>query len=284
MARHLNLENAVLRVEGAVEVSLDVPVESLLLLERVSKGRGVCVDPSRVPEYARAMKREYTLQFLREHAPDNVIRVKCWLDVEAGVLRSKPTLHLVPSAAIVASEGHTIVDAGVNIELLCCLRDSGSDGNDLADKVVIDHVSLWDYMAAELATDADRDNRGVVGAAFRDDVRREVFRSLYGARPPAWQSITEAARFRDIQGRVLSRWHELWLEGSRDTKRLAMCRRRLQAALVGLEVAREAERLGCCVVGFCFNEPIIECPSSADVLDVQSKLKSEACRLLLRQP
>ena len=245
---------------------MSLSADGLLLLEKVSEERSVRVDASKVLRHLTEKRREALLRFLREHAPEGVLRADYWLDAQTGVIRSRPNMmHLIPHKMFVSSDGHALVDLRMGVETICCLRDSGQDGNELADKAIVDRVRLWDYMAAELATDAEKEyvNEGMAPSGdFRNAVKTQVFGSLYGIRPSTSLGYTaeEAARQRAVQVCLLARWPGLWLGGTQDEKKAVIRKRRLQESQVWLQVACEAERLGCRVVGFCFNEPVIECP------------------------
>lgn len=267
---------------------MNVSYEGLLLLEKVGQSRGVCVDASKVPLHLSEKRREHALRLLKEKAPTGQIwKVKYSLDAATGNIRSFPVLQSLPHEVFVASEGHALVDVNVGVEVLCSLRDSGPDGDDLADKVVLDRVRLWDYMAAELATEAEKEatDKGTVPTKdFRNLVKRQSFASLYGMRPSLkWEETEEeVVRNRDVQGRILARWPGLWLAGDKEARQVAIRRRRLQDSWVWMEVACEAERLGCRVVGFWMNEPIIECPLGMSESALAQRLVDYAYGLLRR--
>lgn len=266
---------------------MNVSVEGLRLLETVSK-RGVCVDASKVPAYLTEKRREHALRLLKEKAPlGQIQKVRYSLDATTGNIRSYPILNTLSYEVFVASEGHALVDVSVGVEVLCCLRDSGPSGNELADKVVVDRVRLWDYMAAELATDGEKeyiDDGMKPSRAFRQAIKRQSFGSLYGMRPSLkWEETEEEVAFqRGVQDRILTRWPGLFLEGGKETRQAAVRRRHLHGSCVWLEVACEAERLGCHVMGFWMNEPIIECPLGMSESALAQRLVDYTYNLLRR--
>ena len=272
---------------------MNISVESLQLLEKVSANRVLHLDASKVPRYESVRKQEHMQRFLRENAPEGVLRAEYWLDGKTCGVRSKPNLQNLNHALFKASEGHVLVEVNTNVETLCCLRSSGTDGNELADRVTHDRVNLWDYITMELVTEEEkaiqRDWQGALEPllpsrisgplrTLRQYFKVQFFRGSYGIHPPRGDedyAVQEA-----VLQRLIARWPGLWLTGTKEEKQAVNLKRRLHAATVWLQVALKAEQQGCQVVGFWMDEPIIECPVSINASEVKYYLENEAFGML----
>jgi hypothetical protein len=271
---------------------VDVQVEWLRLLERVSEDeRGLRVDASQVetgPMYRAATekKRAMARRWFTQNAPTRegdvgVVHPRYWLDARSGRVQSRPSTALLYYDVFVASPGTVLVEPRVGVELASCLRDAGPAGVALADRVA-NRANLWSELAAEFgAEEGSPDFK-----QRRNEVKREVFRMLYGMRPSGkWgESPEEVASQRELAAQIEARYPGLLLRGSPEEKRAVIARRQLLASGTWLEVALEAERLGCRVAGFWMSEPLLEVESSAttSVDAVKEKLEDYAYGLIAK--
>lgn len=270
---------------------MNVPIETHQLLKKVSAERSLHIH-MKIPSYESEKKRAHMQRFLSENAPQGVLQAMYWLDGKTGGVRSKPNVNTLSWGMAKASEGHILVDVNVGVETLCILRSSGPDGNELADKVC-DRVNLWDYITMELATEEEKaiqqDWQGAVEPLIpsripgplrnlRSRFKMAFFRVSYGMHTPKKEDDYEAQEA--VLQRLLTRWPGLWLTGTKEVRQAVVLKYRQQATEVWLQVALEAENLGCQVAGFWQNEPIIECKANEDAADFKRQLEDTVYKLM----
>lgn len=257
---------------------VNLSVDGLHLLEKVSAERVLHVDPSKVPSYENPKKREKHLQFLRENAPDGTLRVEYWLDGKTGGVRSRPNLQILSYDVITASGGHALVDMQAMVELVVALQDSGASGTRLANWVLSERRSVWDLLVKEFGDEDGLTEGSPEWKALRQTIKMAVWLAMYGGKHLAGEKGVEA-----MLQRVVAKYPDLYLKGTKEEKQAALRGRRLRGAGVWLEVALEAERQGCRVVGFWCDEPVVECPVGGTTISVvQKQLEDKAYGLLQR--
>lgn len=255
---------------------MNISVDGLKLLETVSVKRVLLVDASKVPAHLDERRREHQRQFLQQHAPNGMLRAEYWLDGGMGGVRSRPNLQLLSHDVFVASEGHVLVDLDARVELVTALRGSGVSGNALADWVVAGRGDLWGRLAGEFGAEDGVSEGTPAWKTLRQTIKMTVWLAMYGGKRLVGQEDVEA-----MLPRLEAKYPGLWAKGTKEAKREAARERRLQSASVWLAVALEAEKLGCRVVSFWMDEPVIECPVGIDA-EVKRQLEDVAYRLLRR--
>lgn len=243
-------------------------IEQIRLLDRVSQKGIVHVDATRIPKHISERKQAKQQQWITTHAPNGTVRPKYHWDASSGRIQCFPNLLLLSYEDFTPAEGNVLFDLRIPVEIVVHLQDAGHPG--MVDLILQNRTDWWAALTEEMLTPYEKE-QGI--KPWRQALKIAVFRALYGARPDTPEEEAMLAR-------VLHRWPNVLLKGTKDEKRALIVRRNLRATEVWLDIALEAEKQGCLVPGFWMSEPLLEVPATSDVDGMKAKLTDYGYGLL----